>query len=124
MKRSVTMRTGATQNQGESMKIAAAAIAAAGLFAAGVAHADAGQDLLKKWGCTSCHAIDKKLVGPSFNDVAAKYKGDAGAAAKLTTKVKKGGAGVWGTTVLMPPNPQVNDADLKTMVAYILELKK
>lgn len=106
------------------MKIAAAVCAAAGLLVAGVVQADAGEDLLKKHGCTACHAIDKKLVGPSYNDVAAKYKGNAGAAATLMAKVKKGGGGVWGTAVLMPPNPQVPDADLKAMVAYILALKK
>ena len=105
------------------MKIAAAVIAAAGLLAASAVQADAGEDLLKKNGCTACHAIDKKLVGPSYVEVAAKYKGDAGAAAKLADKVKKGGSGVWGQ-VPMPPNPQVSDADLKTMVAYILALKK
>ena len=122
--RSVTMRTDATHNQGESMKIAVTAIAVAGLFAAGAVQADGGESLLKKSGCMSCHSIDKKNVGPSYNDVSAKYKGDAGAGAKLMVKVKKGGGGVWGTTVLMPPNPQVNDADLKTMIDYILALKK
>ena len=104
------------------MKIAAAAFAAAGLFAAGAVHADAGEDMLKKNGCTACHAIYKKLVGPTYMDVAAKYKGDAGAAAKLADKVKKGGTGAWGQ-VPMPPNPQVSDADLKAMIAYILALK-
>ena len=93
------------------------------MLAAGAVQADAGEDLLKKYGCTACHAIDKKLVGPPYVEVAAKYKGDAGAAAKLMEKVKKGGSGVWGQ-VPMPPNPQVSDADLKTMIAYILALKK
>jgi len=105
------------------MKIAAAAFAAAGLLAAGAVHAAAVEDLLKKSGCTACHSNDKKVVGPSYMEVAAKYKGDAGAAAKLATKVKAGGSGVWGQ-VPMPPNPTVSDADLKTMVAYILALKK
>ncbi len=105
------------------MKIAAFAFAAAGVLAAGAVHADAGEDLLKKSGCTACHSIDKKLVGPPYVEVAAKYKGDAGAAAKLADKVKKGGSGVWGQ-VPMPPNPQVSDADIKTMVTYILTLKK
>jgi len=93
------------------------------MIAGGVARADAGEDLLKKSGCTACHAIDKKIVGPAYVEVAAKYKGDAGAAAKLMEKVKKGGSGVWGQ-VPMPPNPQVSDADLKTMITYILALKK
>ena len=105
------------------MKIAAAVFAATALLTSSAAQADAGEDLLKKNGCTACHAIDKKLVGPSYVEVAAKYKGDAGAAAKLADKVKKGGSGVWGQ-VPMPPNPQVSDADLKTMIAYILALKK
>ncbi len=79
--------------------------------------------LLKKSGCTACHDNDKKVVGPAYKDVAAKYAKDAGAAAKLAAKVKAGGSGVWGQ-VPMPPNPAVSDADLKTMVAYILALKK
>ena len=93
------------------------------MLAAGAVQAEAGEDLLKKTGCTACHSIDKKLVGPPYVEVAAKYKGDAGAAAKLAEKVKKGGSGVWGQ-VPMPPNPQVSDADIKTMIAYILALKK
>jgi len=105
------------------MNFAAVLFAAAGLAVAGAAQADAGEDLLKKSGCTACHAVDKKIVGPAYKDVAAKYKGDAGAAAKLAAKVKAGGSGVWGP-VPMPPNPAVNDADMKTMIAYILALKK
>ena len=105
------------------MKITTLALAIAGLVAAAGASADAGEDMLKKSGCTACHAIDKKVVGPAYIEVAEKYKGDAGAAAKLATKVKNGGSGVWGQ-VPMPPNTQVSDADIKTMVAYILALKK
>jgi cytochrome c len=104
------------------MKIAAVVLAAAALAATGAVYADAGEDLLKKSGCTACHAKDKKVVGPAYKDVAAKYKGDAGAAAKLADKVKKGGSGVWGP-VPMPPNAAVSDADIKTLVAYILALK-
>jgi len=105
------------------MKITALVFAATGLMAAGVAHADPNTDLLAKSGCTACHAIDKKVVGPAYNEVAAKYKGDANAAAKLADKVKKGGTGVWGP-VPMPPNAAVPDADIKKLVAYILSLKK
>ncbi|NDP42108.1 MAG: c-type cytochrome [Aromatoleum sp.] len=105
------------------MKYVFVMLAAAGAFVAGAAQADAGEDLLKKNGCTACHAIDKKIVGPGYNDVAAKYKGDAGAAAKLAAKVKAGGSGVWGA-IPMPPNPAVSDADLKAMITYILALKK
>jgi len=105
------------------MKVTVALLAVATITASGAALADAGEDLLKKSGCTACHAIDKKVIGPAYQDVAAKYKGDAGAAAKLADKVKKGGSGVWGP-VPMPPNTQVSDADIKTMVAYVLALKK
>jgi cytochrome c len=103
------------------MKIAAIALAVLALAGAGVA--SASEDLLKKSGCTACHQNDKKLVGPAYQEVAAKYKGDAGAAAKLAAKVKAGGSGVWGP-VPMPPHPQVADADIKTMITYILSLKK
>jgi cytochrome c len=106
------------------MKVPAIAVTLCALsMTAAVQAADSGEDLLKKNGCTACHAIDKKVVGPAYNDVAAKYKGDAGAPAKLADKVKKGGSGVWGP-VPMPPNPQVKDDDLKTMISFILSLKK
>jgi cytochrome c len=105
------------------MKFAAVALAAAGLVVSGSVFAQSAEDLIKKYGCSACHSNDKKVVGPAYVEVAAKYKGDAGAAAKLAEKVKKGGSGVWGQ-VPMPPNPTVPDADLKTMVTYILALKK
>ena len=109
------------------MKIAALALSAAGLAFGGTAGAAmdnaAAEAMMKKDGCSACHAVDKKIVGPSYQDVSAKYKGDAGAAAKLAAKVKAGGSGVWGQ-VPMPPNPAVSDADMKTMIAYILALKK
>ena len=105
------------------MKHAAILLAVAAALAAGTASADAGEELLKKNGCTACHAIDKKVVGPAYVDVAAKYKGDAGAPAKLAAKVKAGGSGVWGA-IPMPPNPAVSDADLKAIISYVLALKK
>jgi cytochrome c len=105
------------------MKIAAIALAAAGVVASSAVFAQSAEDLIKKNGCVACHANDKKVVGPAYVEVAAKYKGDAGAPAKLMEKVKKGGQGVWGA-VPMPPNPTVSDADLKTMITYILALKK
>jgi cytochrome c len=105
------------------MKITLTLLAVATLAVSGTALADAGEDLLKKSGCTACHAIDKRVIGPSYQEVAAKSKGDSCAAAKLQDKVKKGGSGVWGQ-VPMPPNTQVSDADIKTLVAYILALKK
>jgi len=99
------------------------ALAAIGFVASSAAFAQSAEDLIKKNGCAACHANDKKVVGPAYVDVAAKYKGDASAPAKLMEKVKKGGQGVWGP-VPMPPNPTVSDADLKTIVTYILALKK
>lgn len=104
------------------MKKTAAWLALASMTTAGIAWADAGEDMLKKDGCTACHAIDKKVIGPAYKEVAAKYRGDARAAAMLQEKVKKGGSGVWGP-VPMPPNSQISDADIKTLVAYILALK-
>ena len=105
------------------MKKIAAVLAAATLMAAGSAVADELEDMMKKNGCNACHAEDKKVIGPSYKDVAAKYKGDATAVAKLTDKVKKGGSGVWGP-IPMPPNTAVKDPDVKKMVELILALKK
>ncbi|HSS70457.1 MAG TPA: c-type cytochrome [Casimicrobiaceae bacterium] len=79
--------------------------------------------LMQKDGCAACHGVDKKIVGPAYQDVAAKYKGDKDAAGKLVQKVKAGGSGVWGS-VPMPPNAQVSDADIKALVSWILTLKK
>ena len=79
--------------------------------------------MMQKDGCSACHAVDKKVLGPAYQDVAAKYRGDAGALARLTQKVKMGGTGVWGQ-IPMPPNAQVSDADIKALVTWILSLKK
>jgi cytochrome c len=86
------------------------------------APAFADQALATSKNCMACHAVDKKLVGPSFKDVAAKYKGDKSAVDKLAAKVMKGGAGVWGP-VPMPANPQVNDAEAHKLVAWVLSQK-
>lgn len=72
--------------------------------------------------CMSCHAVERKLLGPSFKDVAAKYKDDKGAADMLATKIMKGGSGVWGP-VPMPANMQVSDADAKKLAAWVLSTK-
>ena len=100
---------------------------AASMFAASSASAaldnTSAEAMMKKDGCAACHTIDKKLVGPPYTDVAAKYKGDKDALAKLTDKVKKGGVGVWGQ-IPMPPNAQVPEADIKELVTWILTLKK
>ena len=77
--------------------------------------------LAAKYNCAACHSVDKKVVGPSFKEIAAKYTGDAGAPAKLEQKVKAGGSGVWGA-IPMPPN-NVPDADLKALVQSILATK-
>lgn len=118
-----------------AVPIAAAAAApvtpAASPAAPAVASADAplalnaqsGQAMMQKDGCAACHAVDKKIVGPAYQEVAAKYSGDKDAAAKLVQKVKSGGSGVWGT-VPMPPNAQVPDADIKALVTWILAQKK
>lgn len=72
--------------------------------------------------CMACHAVEKKLVGPSYKDVAKKYAGDAKAADMLAAKIIKGGSGVWGP-VPMPANAQVNEADSKKLAAWVLSLK-
>ncbi|MGA7179997.1 MAG: c-type cytochrome [Thiobacillaceae bacterium] len=82
----------------------------------------ANQKLAQKNGCLACHGIDKKILGPAYKDVAAKYKGDAGAEAMLFAKVKSGGKGVWGQ-VPMPPNPKVKDADRKQIIASVMAMK-
>lgn len=83
------------------------------------AHAD--EALAKKHNCLACHTTDKKLVGPSYKDVAKKYKGQPKAAEQLAQKVKKGGQGVWGP-VPMPPNAAVPDGDIKKLVDWILKM--
>jgi cytochrome c len=72
--------------------------------------------------CMACHATDKKLVGPAYKDVAAKYASDKTAVDKLATKIQKGGAGVWGP-VPMPANPQVSDGEAKKLAAWVLTIK-
>ena len=93
----------------------------AGLLAS-AGNALASEALAKKYNCLACHAVDKKLIGPSYKDVAAKYKSDAGAEAKLVAKVKNGGTGTWGQ-IPMPPNSAVPDADIKTLVKWVLSTK-
>lgn len=72
--------------------------------------------------CTSCHAVDKKVLGPSYKEVASKYAGQADAVDKLSNKIMKGGAGVWGP-VPMPANSQVNADEARKLVTWILTLK-
>ncbi|MBX7230299.1 MAG: c-type cytochrome [Burkholderiaceae bacterium] len=82
----------------------------------------ANADLAKTKNCMACHAIDKKLVGPSYKDVAAKYKDDKGAVDKLASKIRAGGVGVWGQ-VPMPANTQVSEAEAKTLASWVLSQK-
>ena len=103
------------------MKIIAIGLATAACLAVASA-AQANEKLLQASGCTACHSVDKKLVGPGYKDVAAKYRGNKGAEADLIRKVKAGSKGVWGD-IPMPPNAHVKDEDIKTMVQWILSLK-
>ena len=96
-----------------------AMMAAAGIVMAG--HVQADEALAKAKNCMSCHAIDKKLVGPAYKEVAAKYKGDAKAPAMLAAKVKAGGKGTWGQ-IPMPPN-NVTEDEAKKLVAWVLSQK-
>jgi cytochrome c len=98
---------------------AAAATLAAGAHAA---DASAGESLAKSSGCFACHTVDKKLVGPGYKEIADRYRKDKEAEASLIQKVKVGGKGVWGD-IPMPPNAHVKDADIKTMVQWILAVK-
>ena len=95
---------------------------AAGLLAPAGA-ALASEELAKKYACLSCHAMDKKLIGPAYKDVAAKYKGDAKAEAMLFDQIKKGSQGKWPGGIPMPPNGTVPDADIKTLVKWVLSAK-
>lgn len=79
-------------------------------------------ELAKKSGCLACHAIDKKVVGPAWQDVGKKYAGVADAEAQLVSKVKKGTKGTWGP-VPMPPNVTIKDTNARTLVQFVLSLK-
>src|SRR5262245_29704249 len=82
----------------------------------------ANADLAKAKNCMACHAVANKLVGPAFKDVAAKYAGQKDAEDKLAQKVMKGGSGTWGA-IPMPANPQVTDAEARTLVKWVLAQK-
>ena len=108
------------RTKGTTFAIAATACALLSVPAVSTAATDA-TPLAAKYNCTACHSADKKIVGPSYKEVAAKYAGDSGAPAKLQQKVKNGGSGVWGA-IPMPPN-NVPDADLKALVDWMLATK-
>ncbi len=104
------------------MKIRHLLVLSTGLLISANVMAD-GADLAKKNGCMTCHAVDKKgPVGPSFKDIADKYRNDGEAAAKLAKKVREGGSGSFGKTPMLAQK-NVNDDDIKTIVAWILTLK-
>lgn len=109
------------------MKLGTAVLAIAGMWMLGATTVHAALDdakaldIMKKSGCTACHSVDKKIVGPSFKDIAAKRKGEADALATLEKAVRAGGKGAFGP-MPMPPNPaaKISDADLHELVEWIL----
>ena len=109
--------------------IALAAMLSAGVVSGALAQSKAapanpaaGKELLAKSGCLACHAVDKKLVGPAHLDVANKYRNVKGAEDKLVAHVLNGGGGVWGP-IAMPPHKHIPEADIRSMVRYILTYK-
>ena len=103
------------------MRTIAPLLVIVGTFAA--APAFANPELAQKKACTACHAVDKKVIGPAFKDVAKKYAGQKDAEAKLTQKVLNGGSGTWGA-VAMPANKgQVSEAEARELVKWVLSLK-
>ena len=87
-----------------------------------LSYAEANEALLKKNNCMACHQVERKLVGPSYKEIANKYRGQSDAADKLAKKIRAGGAGVWGP-MPMPAQPHVSETDAKTMATYILNTK-
>lgn len=106
------------------VRLFAISAAAAALLISGQASADLA--LAKKSGCLACHSVEKKVVGPAWKDVAAKYKGDAGAKDRLIAKVKKGGKGNWtevtGGAPMPPYSPRVKDEDIAKLIDFVLSL--
>jgi len=106
------------------MRSTAVIFGVASLLLSSAAFADL--ELAKKSGCLACHSVDKKVVGPAWKDVAAKYKGNASAKADLVAKVKKGGKGNWtevtGGAPMPPYSPRVADADIEKLVDFVLGL--
>jgi cytochrome c len=101
-------------------RLAALSIAVGLMASSGSALAD--PEMLKKHNCVACHSNERKMVGPAYKDVAAKYSADGKAAEKLAKKIKGGGSGVWGQ-MPMPPHPQLSDADALTLAKYVLTIK-
>lgn len=103
-----------------SLALACAAVIGLGFAAPQTARADA--ELMKSRNCSACHSVDKKLIGPSYKDVAAKYAGDKAAIEKLAKKIREGGVGTWGQ-IPMPANPQVSAEEGTTLATWILSQK-
>jgi cytochrome c len=104
------------------MKAVLLGLGATAVLVSGSAMADL--KLAKKSGCMACHSIERKIVGPAWNDVSEKYKGDASAHAALVIKVKKGGKGAWGHAPMPPYSPRVSDENIDKLVTFVLSLKK
>ena len=102
---------------GDCMKKIIATALIAGALVSSAAFAD--PQVAKANKCFACHSLDKKIIGPSFRDMANKYAGQAGAEAKIADRTRRGSVGVWGT-VPMQPMPEVSDADLKILAKWIL----
>ena len=101
--------------------ISALLLAAAGI---GSSAALASEAIIKKARCVACHAVDKKLVGPAYKDVAARYRGDAEAPARLFAKVRSGGSGNWGEIPMLPhPSDKISDENLTAAIQWILALE-
>src|SRR5262245_29096428 len=98
------------------------AVVAALSTSAHAADAKSAEALAQASGCLACHTVDKKLVGPSYKEIADRYRNDKGAEANLVKKVKEGGKGTWGD-IPMTPNAHVKDQDIKTIVQWILSIK-
>ena len=107
--------------KGSTLRISVASIAVIGLLgAAGPARAD--YDLVVKKNCLACHQVDKRKYGPNFKEIAARYADQKNAADVLAKKIRRGGTGVWGPDV-MPPQPQVSEAEARALATYVLSLK-
>jgi len=104
------------------LNIAAASLIACFWLLDGAGNVLASEALARQHGCFGCHAVNRKVVGPAYRDVAAKYRGEAGAEARLIDKLKKGGGRSWGE-IFMPPMPAVPEGDVKILVRWILSIK-
>ena len=102
---------------------AVAVVLAAGQASAAISK-DEAMELAKKSGCLACHSVEKKVVGPAWQEVGNKYKGDAAMKDKLIAKVKAGGKGVWGEVPMPPYSPRVPDADIEKLVEYVISIAK